>query len=61
MGGLGIKASEALGEAESMKRKTPRLSEEKWSEPRKIKAANKTGWSYFGALVKTFHRELGQE
>ena len=44
-----------------MKRKTPQLSEKEWPELRRKKAANKTGWSYFGALVKTLHRELGEE
>ena len=44
-----------------MKRKSPQLSEKEWPELRRIKAANKTGWSYFGALVKTLNRELGEE
>ena len=44
-----------------MKRKTPQLSKEEWPELRRIKAANKTGWSYFGSLVRTLHRELGEE
>ena len=44
-----------------MKRQSPQLSEKEWPELRRIKAANKTGWSYFGALVKTLHRELGEK
>jgi hypothetical protein len=44
-----------------MKRKTPQLSEKEWPELRRIKAANKTGWSYFGALVKMLHQEVGEE
>jgi hypothetical protein len=44
-----------------MKRQSPQLSEREWPEERRIKAANKTGWRYFGALVKTLHRELGEE
>jgi len=44
-----------------MKRKSPQLSEKEWPELRRIKAANKTGWSYFATLVKTLHREVGEE
>ena len=43
------------------RRRLPQLSEKEWPELRRIKAASKTGWSYFGALVKTLHRELGEE
>ena len=56
-----IEAVEAIGQGGNMKRKSPQLSEKEWPELRKLKAANKTGWSYFGALVKTLHRELGEE
>ena len=44
-----------------MKRQLPQLSEKEWPELRRIKSANKTGWSYFAALVKTLHHELGEE
>ncbi len=39
----------------------PRLDENKWTELRKAKAANNTGWRYFEGLVKIMHRELGEE
>jgi hypothetical protein len=39
----------------------PKLDESKWTEERKLKAANNTGWSYFEGLVKTMHRALGEE
>ena len=39
----------------------PKLNEEKWTEIRKLKASNKTGWSYFENLVKTMHKTLGEE
>ena len=41
--------------------KYPKLPEEKWPELRRVKAANKTGWSYFENLIKTMHKELGEE
>ena len=41
--------------------KYPELPEETWPELRKVKASNKTGWSYFEHLVKTMHKELGEE
>jgi hypothetical protein len=43
------------------RRKSLQLSEKEWPELRRIKAANKTGWSYFGSLVKTLRRELWEE
>ena len=39
----------------------PELQEDKWPEIRRVKASNKTGWSYFENLVKTLHPELGEE
>lgn len=39
----------------------PELPKETWPELRKVKASNKTGWSYFEHLVKTMHAELGEE
>ncbi len=39
----------------------PKLNEEKWTEVRKLKASNNTGWGYFGNLVKTMHKSLGEE
>ncbi len=41
--------------------KYPELPEDKWPEMRRLKASNKTGWSYFENLVKTLHSELGEE
>ena len=41
--------------------KYPVLPEDEWPAIRKVKASNKTGWSYFENLVKTLHRELGEE
>ncbi|MDY6881888.1 MAG: hypothetical protein SV686_16770 [Thermodesulfobacteriota bacterium] len=41
--------------------KYPELPEDQWPEIRKVKASNKTGWSYFENLVKTLHSELGEE
>ncbi len=41
--------------------KYPELPEDKWPELRRVKASNKTGWSYFEHLVKTLHKELGEE
>lgn len=39
----------------------PKLAKEKWPEIRKIKASKNTGWEYFANLVKTMHKELGEE
>jgi hypothetical protein len=44
-----------------MQEEQPKLDENKWTEMRKIKAANSTGWSYFESLVKTMHKTLGEE
>jgi len=41
--------------------KYPELPEDKWPEMRRLKASNKTGWSYFENLVKTLHSELGED
>ena len=41
--------------------KYPELPKETWPELRRVKASNKTGWSYFEHLVKTMHKELGEE
>ena len=42
-----------------MKRQSPQLPEKEWPELRRIKAANKNGWSYFGALG-TFEEEAAK-
>jgi hypothetical protein len=60
-GVLVIEAVEPMGQGGNMKKKSPQLSEKEWPELRRLKAASKTGWSYFGTLVKTLHRELGEE
>lgn len=39
----------------------PELILDEWPEIRKIKASNRTGWSYFENLVKTLYEELGEE
>ena len=39
----------------------PQLPAGKWPEMRLLKAAKNTGWSYFENLVKTLHKELGEE
>lgn len=41
--------------------KYPELPEETWPALRRAKASSKTGWSYFEHLVKTMHKELGEE
>ena len=41
--------------------KYPELPEDKWPEIRRVRASNKTGWSYFEHLIKTMHTELGEE
>jgi len=43
-----------------MKAKGPSLSEDQWPPMRKAKAANKTAWSYFAALIKILYRKLGE-
>lgn len=43
-----------------MKDKGPELSEDHWPTVRKLKAANKTAWSYFASLIKILHRSLGE-
>ena len=42
-------------------REQPKLPDGEWPEMRLLKAAKKTGWSYFENLVKTIHKELGEE
>ena len=39
----------------------PKLKEEEWPEVRKLKASRNTGWEYFGNLVKTVYKEVGEE
>jgi len=39
----------------------PKLREEEWPEIRKAKASRNTGWEYFGNLIKTAYKELGEE
>jgi len=58
---VGIKPFEIFSPGKNMKRQSPQLSEKELPELRRIKTTNKTGWSYFGALLKTLHRELGEE
>lgn len=58
---MGAHLSRPFTKGENMKRQLPQLSEKEWPEVRRINAANKTGWGYFGGLVKTLHRELGEE
>lgn len=58
---VGIKPFETFILRKNMKRQSLQLSEKELPELRRIETANKTGWSYFGALLKTIHRELGEE
>ena len=39
----------------------PTLKAEEWPELRRAKASANSGWTYFANLVKTLHRELGEE
>jgi hypothetical protein len=48
-------------EACTMTRPVPELSPDQWPELRKARGSAKTAWSYFSHLVKTMHRELGEE
>jgi len=43
-----------------VQREQPQLPEG-WTELRKAKASAKSGWAYYSDLVKTLHKELGEE
>ena len=43
-----------------IKKEQPQLPDG-WSDIKRAKASARTGWAYFGDLVKLLHKELGEE